>query len=172
GVMKRIAIVCALLAAAGCDLKLNHQGDRGGYQYCDSTGCYTCDAYGCYPTSGPSCTGNWQCSAGCYCSGSTCQGAGVCRTAADWPSGFVCDSRSTCVPSGGTQCGADGSCPTGDFCDTKSNTCIPSQSCTTSTTCSPGMSCDPSTHYCVPTTCTTDANCPTGTYCNLTSDEC
>ena len=114
--------IAMLAGVAGCDLYFGPD-DPYTYTYCDETGCYECDDYGCWGSGGgwADCTTNNQCAAGCYCDAytSTCAEAGFCSSDADCLSGFVCDSRSSCVPpeTVTTGCTSDAECGYGNYCD-------------------------------------------------------
>ena len=123
------AALALTLATEGC-LVVEDDDFRGGYSYCDQSGCYSCDDYGCFPEStspsavpeGSSCTRNADCIEGCYCSArGVCEEAGFCTTDAGCEDGFICDDRDSCVPGrrdpdpDPSGCTSDNKCPPGFF---------------------------------------------------------
>ncbi len=61
------------------------------------------------------CRSHDNCAVGYYCADGACVPAGECYIWA-CPSGFVCDSRGTCVPEPSVRCDEDADCP-GGYCD-------------------------------------------------------
>jgi hypothetical protein len=167
------ALIAWSLTIAGCQIYLGDDGPRGGYSFCDETGCYTCTDGGCVPEGagdGWTCNDNSQCGIGCYCDDQgLCQETGTCTAATeevDCADGFVCDDRGSCVPEGSDgSCTGDASCPAGTYCDEAAGSCVPTQGCTAEDQCADGYECDEDRGVCVPfdpslVHCQADVTCP------------
>jgi hypothetical protein len=173
--MQRIAArglaITYLVALSGCALYLDDSHER----YCDQTGCYECRDGKCGAGAGGSCASNWDCPAGCYCSGSgSCEEAGSCYSETECGPGYRCQvERYSCVPDGtGGGCQRDADCGSGYFCDELAGVCRWGGSCGSAGQCEPGHECNPTRRTCEPIGCTDDEQCPQGAYCEQNRGEC
>lgn len=185
-----LAASFAVMSLAGCELYFgsDQHGDGDRWTYCGSDGYYECTGNDCYWTSstcpsgsgsgssgnGYDCQDNSDCAAGCYCQDGVCEEGGFCMTDADCGPGYTCDvERSSCEPTGTTQCGADSDCATGQYCDAMSKTCTDSCTCASDADAKAGGFdyCDESRGTCMTGT-DPSGDCAGDVTCNLGRPSC